>query len=245
MRGLKDQLHESQMINSFGTGVVCEEAMAPAESQYEDIEPDVEDLFYDDVSGASLPSDLVKKGREDELEIIEELKVWEIRPISECFDVTGKAPITTRWVDTNKGDVDSPDVRCRLVGRELKAFQLRDDVFSATPPLMAVMFLFSLFMTLNIPGASAGAAMCLMFLDISRAYFHSPATRDIYVKLPPERHVEGFCAKLLKSLYGTRDAGANFQRFVMEILTSGICDWYLFSVFGPTQKSIYFSFISR
>jgi len=134
-------------------------------------------LFYDDVSGASLPSDLVKKGREDELKIIEELKVWEIRPIPECFDVTGTASITTRWVDTNKGDVDSPDVRCRLVGRELKAFHLRDDVFSATPPLMAVMFLFSLFMTLNIPGASAGAAMSLMFLDISRAYFHSPATR--------------------------------------------------------------------
>ena len=61
--------------------------------------------------------------------------------------------------------------------------------------------------------------MSLMFLAISRAYFHSPATREIYVKLPPERHMEGFCAKLLKSLYGTRDAGANFQRFVMEVLT--------------------------
>ena len=37
--------------------------------------------------------------------------------------------------------------------------------------------------------------------------------------LPPERFVEGYCAKLKKSLYGTRDAGANFQRFVMDVLT--------------------------
>ena len=58
----------------------------------------------------------------------------------------------------------------------------------------------------------------LLFLDISRAYFHSPSTRPIFVDLPPERWREGFCARLLKSLYGTRDAGANFQKLVIQIL---------------------------
>ena len=37
---------------------------------------------------------------------------------------------------------------------------------------------------------------------------------SIYIKLPPEDHragEEGICGKLLKSLYGTRDAGANWH----------------------------------
>ena len=141
---------------------------------HEDDEPDIEDLFYDDISGARLPVDLVKKGREEELKIIDDLKVWEVRPIQECYDTTGKAPISTRWVDTNKGDADSPDVRCRLVGRELKAYQLRDDVFSATPPLIAVLLLFSLFLTTNIPGVPSELAMCLMFLDF-KGIFSQPS----------------------------------------------------------------------
>ena len=127
-------------------------------------------MFFDDSSGAVLPPELIRQGREKELKNIDDLKVWELRPIQECYDVIGKAPISTRWVDINKGDDNEPDVRCRFVGRELKAHQLRDDVFSATPPLIAILFLLSLFRTTRIPGVQMGETLCLMFLDISCAF---------------------------------------------------------------------------
>ena len=113
-------------------------------------------------------------------------------------------------LNVNKGDETNWEIRCRLVERELEAFQLRDDVFSATPSLIALVLLFSLAMTFGIPSA-VGLVVKLLFLGISRAYFHSPSTRPVVVELPPERWREGFCARLSKSLYGTRGAGANFQ----------------------------------
>ena len=58
-----------------------------------------------------------------------------------------------------------------------------------------------------------------MFIDISRAHFHSPARRKIYVDLPPEQAQEGFCALLLQNMYGTRDAAANVADMVMDALS--------------------------
>ena len=49
------------------------------------------------------------------------------------------------------------------------------------------------------------------FIDIRRAYFHSNARREVYVKLPPEDHEEGMCGHLVKSMYGTRDAAQNWE----------------------------------
>ena len=31
--------------------------------------------------------------------------------ITECLEMTGRPPISTRWMDVNKGSTDSPDVR--------------------------------------------------------------------------------------------------------------------------------------
>ena len=42
--------------------------------------------------------------------------------------------ITTKWIDVNKGNEKTPNVRSRLVGRELK-LDNRLDLFAATPPL--------------------------------------------------------------------------------------------------------------
>ena len=39
----------------------------------------------------------VRKARMDEIEFTK------IVPVSECYQRTGKAPIRTRWVDTDKG----------------------------------------------------------------------------------------------------------------------------------------------
>ena len=56
--------------------------------------------------------------------------------------------------------------------------------------------------------------MMISFIDVKRAHFVSKAVRELYVELPPEMRQEGrdLVGKLIKSLYGTRDAAANWER---------------------------------
>ena len=50
----------------------------------------------------------------------------------------GIAVVPIKWVGTDKGDANRPKVRCRLVGRELRARTkgtlLAHELFSAMPP---------------------------------------------------------------------------------------------------------------
>ena len=45
-----------------------------------------------------------------------------------------------------------------------------------------------------------------MIQDSSKACFFAPATRDIFIELPPEDAETGMVGKLEKSLHGTQDA---------------------------------------
>ena len=53
--------------------------------------------------------------------------------------------------------------------------------------------------------------MKLKFMGIKRAYLQAEAKRDIYVELPEEDMEEGVCAKLVKAMYGARDAAHNWE----------------------------------
>ena len=58
----------------------------------------------------------------------------------------------------------------------------------------------------------------LVAQDVKKAYYYAPATRDVYLELPPERARPGMCAKLHKSLYGTRDAALVRAQAYSEVL---------------------------
>ena len=68
---------------------------------------------------------------------------WEV-DITECLEMIGRPPISTRWVDVNKGSTESPDVRYRLVARDFKPEGEKDrsDIFAAMPSLEAKKLLF-------------------------------------------------------------------------------------------------------
>ncbi len=68
-----------------------------------------------------------------------------------------------KWVDANRGDVENPDYRCRLVAEETRADK-RQALFAATTPLEAKDFVFSL--------CASQDGVCLEFTDVARAYFH-------------------------------------------------------------------------
>ena len=56
-------------------------------------------------------------------------------------------------------------------------------------------------------------------VDVSCAYLHAKAKRDVYIELPDEDKTPGTCGKLDMSLYGTRDAAQNWEDTYSEIMT--------------------------
>ena len=123
-------------------------------------------------------------------------------------------PISTKWVDTNKGDDSDPDYRSRWVGREFKGNDKnRGDLFAATPPLEAKRSLIALASCQR--GVPRNKVKKLGFIDIRKAYFHAKAKRLMYVVLPEEFCEPGefgkVCGRLNYSLYGTRDAANNWE----------------------------------
>ena len=80
------------------------------------------------------------------------------------------------------------------------------------PPLEAVRLLLSELATRRRDGdrRKPGQRKAL-FIDVSKAHLHAFVKRDIYVALPPEVAEPGMCAKLVRSLYGTRDAPARWE----------------------------------
>ena len=53
----------------------------------------------DDVSGAYLDPQMVKKARAEEVEYVRSMKLYTKVPIKECLAKTGKQPIAVRWID--------------------------------------------------------------------------------------------------------------------------------------------------
>ena len=168
--------------------------------------------FVDDISGATLDKKLAVRARRTEIKFFKDRGVY-----TKCRRESWMRTITTKWLDVNKGDEASPNYRARLVGREV-AYEKRDDLFAATPPLESLKAVLSIC-------ASRQARRHphrIMSIDVKRAYFYAPATRPLYIEIPAEDkdpEDEGMVAKLNLSLYGTRDAAMNWTATFTNVLT--------------------------
>ena len=176
---------------------------------------------WDDVTGVALPPDAVKEADALELKFMKDLNVYEPATFEQAWSETGREPIDTGWVRINKGDGDRVAVRSRLVVKETRAKSTlaAEDVttatFAATPPIEGLRLILSLAMTrLGYEDKIIG------FVDISRAHPHATVGREVYVKAPPEseEYMRGLCWKLLRCLYGLRDAGARFDAKCEEVM---------------------------
>ena len=97
-----------------------------------------------------------------------------------------------------------------------------DGLFASTPPLQALKLLVSDAATVDsMARNSSKEEKAVMVNDVARAFFDAPISRDIAVELPVENG-EGpgseMVGLLQKSLYGTKDAAANFQREVKKFM---------------------------
>jgi hypothetical protein len=194
------------------TEVHCEAAQGRTYHEDEQLAAAVMGETYDEITGAALPPDLVKQARAEEIKFMLDWGVWKRALITECWAETGKAPIGSKWVDVNKGDATKPQIRSRFVVKEIATYK-SDDFFAATPPLEALRLLLSM-------AASSGHHVKVEVLDARKAHLHAFAKRTVFVQLPPEVGEPGYCARLVRCLYGTRDAPKCWEAFLAEQLVA-------------------------
>ena len=97
--------------------------------------------FWDDVSGKPLDLEVNQAARREELEFVEGKPLYEIVDRAEAIRVTGRPPISTKWVDIDKGN---GVYRSRWVGRQFTDGTDQGEYFAATPPWEAVKALISI-----------------------------------------------------------------------------------------------------
>ena len=150
----------------------------------------------------------------DELSYFYDNSIWEPETVKQARAEVAAPPIRMRWVVCNKGDLENPDIRARLVACEVNTYNT-DEFYAATPPLEAKKMLFSHFASQG----RAGSPMQISFVDIKKAYFNGVPRRKLFVKFPREAgQEEGTCGRLLRCVYGTRDAGQIWEETYVQAL---------------------------
>ena len=123
-----------------------------------------------------------------------------------------RKPIKLKWVDTDKGS----RYRSRLCAKEFR--QKAHTWFAGTPPHESLRVLAALL----AQGKDKPGNVSMAVLDVSRAHFHAPAERKLFVELPPEDDMASnpaYCGELAMSMYGTRDAAYNWEKKYSQVLT--------------------------
>ena len=118
---------------------------------------------------SEFPPELVKAGKERELDSMKEFGVYRLVPLEQVTSEEQRKAIMTRWVETWKGD----KVKCRLVAKDLKVKDLcrdKDELYVATPAFATLKVL------LTLAWANRWGVWSL---DIGTAFLHA--------KLPKEK----------------------------------------------------------
>ena len=165
---------------------------------------------------------LVREARKVEMQFVKDREFYEYKPTSECFAKTGRLPIGSKSVDTNKGDDNTPFVYSRLVAMECRK-PWSETCFAATPPIETLRLLISI-AAVKGPRAATRSERPrrMLILDVSRTHWYPKATRDVCVKLPAEDPRGGdptVCGKLKRTMHVTLDAAQRWADHYIEILT--------------------------
>ena len=86
---------------------------------------------WDDVTGAVLDPEEVAREREKEIWYVKKHGVY--KKVKRSSVPEGAKIIQVRWIDINKGDEASPNIRCRLVAKDFNT-EDKPELFAGTPP---------------------------------------------------------------------------------------------------------------
>ena len=213
-RGIKEQFKMDQAKVKFLMSVNVKDKVGDIPEE-EHVHEDAK-WAWDDITGKALDPKEVQRARLQEMGYINDKGVWKV--VDRRWTLAREIPIVgTRWLDVDKGDARAPNLRSRLVAQEYNDGQEYTGLFAATPPLEALRLLVSEAATVR--SRQPQEDNYILIADVSRAFFEAPAVRTVCVELPDEafedgRKVPGKVGLLQLSLYGTRDAAANFQKEV-------------------------------
>jgi len=166
----------------------------------------------DEITGEPLDEEAVRIGEEEEMNFIRKSNLYTKMRRSDVGGGTRIIPV--RWIRVNKGTEEKPNIRCRLVAKEIKRYA-DDSLFAATPPLESLKVLVAL---------AASKRWRIVHVDIKRAYFNAKALRDVYVELDEkdkEGDEEDMVGKLNYAMYGTRDAASSWEACYTEMMLKG------------------------
>jgi len=177
---------------------------------------DGDEAYTDQKTGGDIDPELAKAARAEEVRFMEKIGLYDEVPIRECWEETGSPPVSTKWVDINKGSAEKPDIRCRLVARDFKPKGEKDriDLFAATPPLEAKKFLFQHAVQENWRRRRARRpGIKVMFIDVKKAHLNGVLKEDerAYIELPGDAGQRGVCGRLKRWLYGMRPAAGAWE----------------------------------
>lgn len=217
LKAIKRELHNCGELSHFGEAIGIGPVPASVSNEPQEemvVEENIPEkgMYFDTVTGTPLETSKVLAARAEEMAWIEKQGIYVVVDEQECWDETGKPPITLKWVDKNKGDDSRPNYRSRLVVREVKkkGQELAEhEHFSAMPPLEALKALCSLMTSLK--KSKKGEWLKLRLLDISRAHFYGESRRPVFTNLPEGSEQPGKCARLVRTMYGTQDASSVWQ----------------------------------
>ena len=94
-----------------------------------------------------LDQSLIKAAIVEELTYFSEKEVWMLEDLDKMKNIAEHVFVRSRWVLCNKGDIDEPDMRARLVACEVNKGQKDWNFYASTPPLESKKFLFSEYAT--------------------------------------------------------------------------------------------------
>ena len=145
-----------------------EQSRVETSENWDECEND-EESHVDDVNGGFLDPEMVREARVEELAGYLKMQVYCRVPVAE---IGSHKVIKARWVDTNKGDERSPEIRCQLVAKEVKKRNNTEEesanFFASTPPLEAVEFRISEAMTKRV--SRNNRPLKLSFIDVKKAH---------------------------------------------------------------------------
>ena len=137
----------------------------------------------DDMTGQPLHPVLVEDVKAKDFDDLVQKEVRFLKPVTEARMKTGRPPISVRWVCTNKGDNQNPNVRAGLV-----AWQIRNagkcPLLAPSSPLEALRSVLSMFATdFEHDGPKdrwpeSEGRWQVSFMDMSRAYVYAKADPD-------------------------------------------------------------------
>ena len=132
---------------------------------------------------------LLREARMEEVKFMELVGVWEPSTWEECLQKSGRPPITTKWVDENKGRDGKVLVRSRLVARDfkVKGDDRCFDVFAATPPLEMKRLLSRMARVKGgVGGNDEDGQVKLMYIDVKKAHLNGEVedSEFAYILLP-------------------------------------------------------------